>query len=99
VGAALKLTASRASSVAQSWWIATKLMLLPAVALGIGYAFKLSAAEALALIVWAALPTASSAYILAARMGVDPEPVAAQITLQTLLSMVTIPVILAWAVS
>ena len=40
----------------------------------------------------AALPTASSAFILAARMGGAGKPVAALISLGTLLSMVTMPV-------
>lgn len=99
VGAALKLAGTKEAPMAQGWWIATKLLLLPAAALVIAQIFKLSTPERVALIIWAALPTASSAYILAARMGVDPKPVAAQITLQTVISMVTIPVILAWVVA
>jgi malonate transporter len=46
----------------------------------------------LALLVFtAALPTASSAYVLAVRMAGDGRAVATQITLGTLASMLTIP--------
>jgi malonate transporter and related proteins len=95
VGAALKLTSTREAPLAQAWWLSVKLLLLPVVAFAVAQWLKLNSVQTLALIAWAALPTASSAYILAARMGVDPKPVAAQITLQTLLSMVTIPLLLA----
>jgi len=45
----------------------------------------------LALLLFAALPTASSAYILAVRMGGLAAPVAVLITVQTLVAMVTLP--------
>jgi predicted permease len=44
--------------------------------------------------VFAAVPTATSAYILARQMGGDAELMAAIITAQTLLSMLTLPVVL-----
>jgi predicted permease len=53
--------------------------------------FHLSDTEAGILVLWAALPTASSAYILAVRMGGDGESVATQITAGTLISMATLP--------
>jgi predicted permease len=40
---------------------------------------------------FAALPTASSAYVLAARMGGAAAPVAFVVTLQTLAAMLTLP--------
>jgi predicted permease len=40
---------------------------------------------------FAALPTASSAYVLAARMGGRAAPVAVIITVQTCISIVTLP--------
>ena len=51
----------------------------------------LSGVEAGVLVLWAALPTASSAYILAVRMGGDGPSVATQITVGTVVSMATIP--------
>ncbi len=47
------------------------------------------------LLIFTALPTAPSAYILARQMGGDAPLMAAIITLQTLLAMVTMPVVLA----
>jgi len=47
--------------------------------------------EAQVVVLFAALPTASSAYILAVRMGGLAAPVAALITIQTLAAMVTLP--------
>jgi predicted permease len=44
------------------------------------------------LVLFCAVPTASSAYVLAARMGVNAAPVAFLISTQTLLSMVTLPI-------
>jgi malonate transporter and related proteins len=95
VGAALRLDGSRTAPFAQGWWMTVKLLLLPLVAAVTAWQLRLTPLEATVLITWAALPTASSAYILAARMGADAKPVAAQITLQTLLSMVTLPLLVA----
>ena len=44
---------------------------------------------------FAALPTASSAYVLAARMGGDGGYVAGLVTLSTLIGMVSVPLWLA----
>ena len=44
---------------------------------------------------FAALPTASSAYVLAARMGGRGEFVAGLVTVSTLLGMVSVPIALA----
>jgi malonate transporter and related proteins len=95
VGAALRLDGTKVAPMAQAWWVTVKLLLLPLVAVGVAHVARLSPLEATALVSWACLPTASSAYILAARMGADARPVAAQITAQTLLSMVTLPLLLA----
>jgi malonate transporter len=55
----------------------------------------LDGTPALIVMLFAALPTASSAYILAARMGGRAAPVAYAITVQTLLAMLTLPLWLA----
>ncbi len=73
------------------YWLAVKLLALPVIAWFIGRAFNLPPLYTQMLILFAALPPASSAYILAARMGGDPVPVAKLITWGTLLSMLTIP--------
>jgi predicted permease len=48
------------------------------------------------LILFAALPSASSAYILASRLGGDAPAVARLISLTTLASALTLSVILGW---
>ena len=65
-------------------------------ALASGIEFPLAALFAVAgvmetLMLWASLPCASSAYILAVRMGGDGPAVATQVTAGTLIAMVTIP--------
>ena len=91
VGAALRIEGGQASVAAHSWWLAVKLAALPLAAWGCVKALGLSGVDAGVLVVWAALPTASSAYILAVRMGGDGPSVATQITVGTVVSMATIP--------
>jgi predicted permease len=91
VGAALRIERGRASVAAHAWWLGVKLAALPLVAWGCVRALGLPGIEAGVLVLWAALPTASSAYILAVRMGGDGPSVATQITVGTVISMATIP--------
>jgi malonate transporter and related proteins len=100
VGAGLKMDVaieSAAQNATQNkavmfYWLAVKLLVLPVIAWFIGGVLQLPELYAHMLILFAALPPASSAYILAARMGGDPVPVAKLITWGTLLSMLTIPI-------
>ncbi|NML85743.1 AEC family transporter [Polaromonas sp.] len=64
---------------------------LPLVALGLSLLFGLSAVQATLLLAFSALPTASSAYVLAARMGYNGGYVAGLVTLSTLLGMLSLP--------
>ena len=64
---------------------------LPLVALGLAKAFGLSAVQATVLLAFSALPTASSAYVLAARMGYNGGYVAGLVTLSTVLGVVSLP--------
>jgi predicted permease len=57
----------------------------------------LPADQSLILLAFAALPTASSAYVLAVRMGGHGPFVAGLITLSTLLGMASIPIWLSLA--
>ena len=91
VGAALRIERGQAGVGAHAWWLGVKLAALPLAAWGCVTLLGLSGIEAGVLLVWAALPTASSAYILAVRMGGDGPSVATQITAGTLISMATIP--------
>ena len=66
-------------------------LILPIVALGLAKAFGLSPAQATILLAFSALPTASSAYVLASRMGYNGGYVAGLVTLSTLLGVVSLP--------
>jgi len=94
VGAGLTFHAVRGAERLLGWMMAVKLLALPGVALLVGAvpAFGLSPLERQMLLLFAALPTASSAYVLAARMGGDGRLVAALISLGTIASLVTLPI-------
>jgi predicted permease len=69
-------------------------LILPVVAFGLAQLFGLSAPETTVLLAFSALPTASSCYVLAARMGYDGAYVAGLVTLSTLLGMLSLPMAL-----
>jgi len=73
-----------------------KLLALPLAAIFIGPWLGLSGLYLHVAVLFAALPTASSAYILAMRMGGDGQSVAWLISASTLGSMVTMPLWVAW---
>lgn len=66
-------------------------LVLPVVALGLAKLFNLSVAQATILLAFSALPTASSAYVLAARMGYNGGYVAGLVTMSTLLGVLSLP--------
>jgi predicted permease len=68
-----------------------KHLILPVAAFALARAFALGAAETTILLTFAALPTASSCYVLAARMGYNGPYVAGLVTLSTLLGTLSLP--------
>jgi malonate transporter len=76
---------------AHAWWLAVKLAVLPAIAFGLARALGIEGMQAAVLVLCAALPTATNAYILAVRMTGDGRAVATQVTVGTVLSMFTLP--------
>ena len=66
-------------------------LMLPLVAFGLAKAFGLSSVQTTILLAFSALPTASSAYVLAARMGYNGGYVAGLVTLSTMLGVVSLP--------
>ncbi|WP_111414937.1 AEC family transporter [Billgrantia lactosivorans] len=68
-----------------------KLVLMPALVFGVALLLGLDAVSRDVALLFAALPTATSAYILARQLGGDAELMAALITGQTLLAMLTLP--------
>ena len=71
--------------------LAIRHLLLPLMALGLAKAFGLTPVQSSVLLAFSALPTASSAYVLAARMGYNGGYVAGLVTLSTLLGLVSLP--------
>ena len=66
-------------------------LLSPVIAWLLARAFRLGAAETTILLTFAALPTASSCYVLAARMGYNGPYVAGLVTLSTVLGVASLP--------
>ena len=70
-------------------------LLLPLVALALIWIFKLDPVQRTVLLIYSAVPTASSCYVLAVRMGYDGSYVAALVTLSTVLGLASLPFALA----
>lgn len=77
------------------WFLSIRHLILPLAAMALAAALHLPPLQALVLVLFAAMPTASSAYVLAARMGGDGPYVAGLVSLSTVLGAVSIPVFLA----
>lgn len=94
VGAGLRTANTKigaGATAAAVYLLAVKLIAMPLAALGLIRWFELSGVYAGVALVYAALPTASSAYILAQRMGGDGARVAWLISAGTLLGMLSLP--------
>jgi len=93
VGASLSFQASRGAERLVGWMVTVKLLAMPVAALAIGALpwLGLSLLERQMLLLYAALPTASSAYVLAAGMGGDARLVSLVISVGTTISILTIP--------
>jgi hypothetical protein len=63
----------------------------PVLAFGLARLFQLDAVQTTVLLTFSAVPTASSCYVLAARMGYNGPYVAGLVTLSTLLGMLSLP--------
>lgn len=91
VGAGLRLSGLHEAKGLAAYFIAVKLLALPAVALLLGRWSGLPPLQLQIAIMFCALPTASSAYVLATRMGGNGPFVAFLISAGTLLSILTLP--------
>lgn len=92
VGATLSRQATHGHSPLITWMIGTRLVLMPMIAILIGIWLDLPTIERQTLLLFAALPTATSAHVLAARLGGQPQLVAVTMSLGTVLSVITLPV-------
>ncbi len=93
-GAGMRLGALARGKVLAVSVLAIRHLLLPLVAWGVAQVFALDPTQSAILLAFSALPTASSCYVLAARMGYDGAYVAGLVTLSTLLGMLSLPLAL-----
>jgi predicted permease len=94
VGAGLTFGGLKRSPVLAAALLSIRHAILPAVAVALVIVLQMPPPQQAVVVAFAALPTASSAYVLAARMGGDGSFVAGLVTLSTLIGMVALPLTL-----
>jgi predicted permease len=94
VGAALKPEQLGGEVPALAWNSALRLLAMPLLAWGVAWALHLPAMESVVLVLFFALPTAPTAYVLTRQLGGDSQLMAGIITLQTLLAAASLALIL-----
>lgn len=94
-GAGLQLTALARSKTLGISVLAIRHFVLPLVAWGLARGFGLNAVQTTILMLFSAVPTSPSAYVLATQMGYNGAQVAAMVTLSTLLALLSLPFALA----
>jgi malonate transporter and related proteins len=90
-GAGMQFAALPKAKVLAVALLAIRHFILPLLAWGLSRLLGLSDTQTTVLLAFSALPTASSCYVLAARMGYDGAYVAGLVTLSTLLGMLSLP--------
>ncbi|MND95243.1 Membrane transport protein [compost metagenome] len=95
VGAALNPKMLRGEGRALGWNCAVRLLLMPLLAFAVARALGLPVLESSILILFFALPTAPTAYVLTRQLGGDSHLMAGIITLQTLLAALSLIGVLA----
>ncbi len=95
VGAGLRMGALRDAPRLATALLAIRHAVLPVFAIGLVRAAGLPAAQQTIVVAFAALPTASSAYVLATRMGGHGAFVAGLVSVSTLVAMAGLPLALA----
>jgi len=95
VGAALQPRELAGQLPALGWNCALRLLAMPLLAWGVAHLLALPAMETTVLVLFFALPTAPTAYVLTRQLGGDGHLMAGLITLQTLLSAASLPGVLA----
>jgi malonate transporter len=90
-GAGMQLGTLRHGKLLGMSVLLLKHMVLPLIGLGMSRLFQLSPTQTTVLLAFSALPTASTCYVLAARMGYNGPYVAGLVTLSTLSGMLSLP--------
>ncbi|MBL8328220.1 MAG: AEC family transporter [Rubrivivax sp.] len=94
VGAGLQMGALREAPRLAAALLSIRHLILPILAITMVLVLKLPPAQQAVIVAFAALPTASSAYVLAVRMGGHGGYVAGLVTVSTLLAMAGLPLAL-----
>lgn len=94
-GAGLHLEGLLRPSLAAAAGVILKLAVMPALAIALALGFGISGPSLAIVATCSAVPTASSAYVLARQMGGDAPLLAQIITLQTIFAALTMPIALA----
>lgn len=94
VGAALRPDAMRREIGSLAGVGALRLVAMPILAAVTGIAFALDGVEALVLVIFSAIPTAPTAYVLTRQLNGDGTFMAGLVTSQTLAAVATIPLVL-----
>ena len=94
-GAGMQLGALKHAKLLGVALLGIRHFLMPLLALLLARLFGLNPLQSTILLAFSALPTASSCYVLAARMGYDGAYVAALVTLSTVLGLASLPLALA----
>ena len=90
-GAGMQFATLTQGKVLATSLLAIRHLILPLVGWGLARALRLEPAQSAVLMAFAAVPTASSAYVLAARMGYNGPYVAGLVTLSTILGVLSLP--------
>ena len=91
VGAGLRFGALREAPWLAAGLMAIRHLVLPVVGIALVIWLQLPPAQQAVIVAFAAMPTAASAYVLAARMGGNGAYVAGLVTVSTLIAMVGLP--------
>jgi malonate transporter and related proteins len=91
VGAGLRLSALHEAKGMAVYFLGVKLLALPAIAYGLGRWLQLPLLQLQIALMFCALPTSASTYVLATRMGGNGPFVAFLVSASTLLSAITLP--------
>ena len=79
-----------------TWFTAVvKLAIMPSIAVALGWAVGLRGADLLVIAVASSVPSAPNGYVLARQMGGDAPLLAEILTIQTVLAVVTMPIVVA----
>ncbi|MGC4394252.1 AEC family transporter [Hydrogenophaga sp. T2] len=90
-GAGMQFGSMSAGKALAAAVLAVKHFAVPLMAFGLARLFGLNPVQTAVLLTFSAVPTASSCYVLAARMGYNGPYVAGLVTLSTLLGMLSLP--------